>query len=98
MGKAARLKKQRREIRRQLERQAQDPQHQQAVENLVKELRMEAFYVLARLVDEGLSQLYGFGDSRKAKLWAYVKYRAMWEYYMEQALPIHEIPERMASK
>src|SRR5690606_48558 len=94
MGKGARLKKQRREIRRELQRQAKDPKQQQAVENLVKELRFEAYYVIARLVDDGLSELYGFGDTRKARLWAYVKARAIWDPYMERGLPINEAAEQ----
>ena len=90
MGKGARLKNQRRQVRRELERRARDPRHQEAVQQLVGELRTEAYYVIARLIDDGLSELYGFGDTRKARLWAYVKARAIWEPYMEQGLTIDE--------
>ena len=93
MGKASRLKKQRRQVRRELQRQAKDPKQQQAVENLVRELRTESYYVIARLIDDGLSDLYGFGDARKGRLWAYVKARAIWDPYMEKGLPINESVE-----
>lgn len=91
MGKAARIKAQRREVRREIERQARDPRQRQAVEALVKELRAECYSKLSGLVDDALSELYGFGDTRKARLWAHVKASALWEPYMEQALPIDEV-------
>lgn len=98
MGKGARLKNQRRQIRRELERHARDPRQQEAVQQLVSELRTEAYYVIARLIDDGLSELYGFGDTRKARLWAYVKARAIWEPYMEQGLTIDESVQEIERK
>lgn len=90
MGKGARLKNQRRQVRRELERQARDPRHQEAVQKLVSELRTEAYYVVARLVDDALVDLFGMGTPNRAKVWAYVKARAIWEPYVEQGLTINE--------
>lgn len=90
MGKASRAKRLRREARRELERAANDPRHRQDVEDAVRSLRAECYYVVARKVDDALRELYGFGDKRLARVWAHVKASAMWEPYMEQAARIDE--------
>lgn len=100
MGRAAKLKARRREIRRELERAARDPDIRRRHEELVSELRAECFYVLARWVDEALAE-EGFGPKRRGRVWGRVKGRALWAAYMEQGLPIdeaiHEAVERRES-
>lgn len=98
MGRAAKLKRQRREIRRELERQMRDIDLNRQVEELVVELRGECFGFVKSLVDDGLKTLYGFGDQRLGKLWAYVKNRALWEWYMERGLPLEEAVEEAVGR
>lgn len=102
MGKGARLKNRRRQVRSQvrkeIERLTQDPRHQEAVQKLVSELRAEAYYVVARLVDEALLDLFGMGTPNRAKVWEYVKARAIWEPYMEQGLTINESVQEIERK
>lgn len=91
MGRAAKLKSQRREMRRELERQLHDPRHHREVEEAMAAMRGECYYILARLVDDALSDLYGFGERRRAKVWEYVKARAIFEPYFERGLPLEEV-------
>ena len=103
MGKGARLKNRRRQVRkelvrRELERLTQDPRHVEAVQRLVSELRTEAYYVIARLVDEALVALFGMGTPNRAKVWEYVKARAIWEPYVEQGLTINESVQEIERK
>ena len=91
MGRATKLKRQRRELRRELERQLRDPGLHREVEEYMAAMRAECYYIVARLVDDALRDLYGFGDLRRARVWEYVKARAIWESYMERGLPLEEI-------
>lgn len=94
MGRAVRLKQQRRSMRRELERQLRDPQHNRQVEQAVSDLRHECFAFLALRVDEVLHKAFGFGPKRRARLWGMVKGGALWEAYMERGLPLDEIAPR----
>ena len=97
MGRAVKIKSQRRELRRELERQLHDPRRHREVEEYMAAMRAECYYIVARLVDDALRDLYGFGDVRRARVWEYVKARAIWEPYMERGLPLEEIyPSREA--
>src|SRR5690606_38491723 len=91
MGRAAALKRQRREMRRELERQLHDPRRHREVEEYMAAMRAECYYILARLVDDALSDLYGFGDLRRARVWQYVKARAIWDGYFGRGLPLEEV-------
>ena len=97
MGRAAALKRQRREMRRELERQLHDPRRHREVEEAMAAMRAECYYILARLVDDALRDLYAFGDVRRARVWEYVKARAIWDGYFERGLPLEEVyPPREA--
>src|SRR5690606_41220320 len=97
MGRAVRRKRRRREMRRELERQMSDSRLHREVEEYMAAMRAECYYIVARLVDDALRELYGFGERRRAKVWQYVKARAIWESYMERGLPLEEIyPPREA--
>ena len=91
MGRAAKLKRQRREVRRELDRQLRDPGLHREVEEYMAAMRAECYYIVARLVDDALRDLYGFGDVRRARVWEYVKARAIWDGYFERGLPLEEV-------
>lgn len=91
MGRTARLKAQRREIRRELERQLRDPRRHREVEEAVRMLRQECLTFLALRVDEALEKEFGFGPKRRARLWGRVKGGALWDALMERGLPLDEI-------
>ena len=90
MGRAAKLKRQRREMRRELERQLNDPRRHREVEEYMAAMRTECYYILARLVDDALRDLYGFGELRRARVWEYVRARAIFGPYIERGLPLEE--------
>lgn len=97
MGRAVKIKSQRREMRRELERQLRDSRHHREVEEAMAAMRGECYYIVARLVDDALRDLYGFGGLRRARVWEYVKTRAIFDPYFERGLPLEEIdPTRRA--
>lgn len=91
MGRAVSLKKQRRQIRRELNRQLHDANLHREVEEYMAAMRSEAFYLAFRLVEDGLRDLFGFGGKRIGKLIAYIKTRAIYDPYFERGLPLEEI-------
>lgn len=92
MGKAARLKAFRKEVRRELARAAADPDLRRRHEELVSELRAECFYYLLNLFSDALRE-EGFGPKRLARVLGRVKGHALWGLYMEQGLPLEEACE-----
>src|SRR5690606_1087452 len=97
MGRAAAIKRQRRELRRELERQLHDPRRHREVEEAMAAMRAECYDIVARRVDGALRGVDGVGDVRRARVWQYVKARAIWDGYFERGLPLEEIcPHREA--
>src|SRR5690606_12589347 len=98
MGRAAKLKRQRRELRRELERQLHDPRRHREVEEAMAAMRAECYYIVARLVDDALRDLYGLGAVRRARGWGYVEARALWDGYFERGLPLEEAVEEAVGR
>src|SRR5690606_34943323 len=91
MGRAVKIKRQRRGLRREMERQLNDPRRHREAEEYMAAMRAECYYFVARLVDDALRDLYGFGELRRARVWQYVKTRALWDGYFERGLPLEEV-------